>query len=204
MSTKSTVVAVLLLALMVLAVIAATAAAASPHPTYTCTKTKKKGGSEVRTSVPETAVPSLTNAGFACVVEDSDDEGTDTGTGTGETTDEGSGDDSSPENGPGHSANAHSSSVVTPAPESRSIYCSTTGLVERPNDDQAGVALNLPDSQGALLVAKGLATPGIYYEGIGVSCDVLPGFTYSGVWVDHVGDVVPGVAVYPYYVPGPS
>jgi hypothetical protein len=204
MSTKSTVVAVSLLALMVLAVSAATAAAANPHTTYTCTKTKKHGGSDVRTSVPESALPGLTNAGFTCVVEDSDDEGTDTGTGTSETTDEGPSDDSSPKNDPKHAANEHSSSVATPAPESRSIYCSTTGLVERPNDEQAGIALNLPDSQGALLVAKGLATPGIYYEGIGVSCDVLPGFTYSGVWVDHVGDVVPGVAVYPYYVPAPN
>ncbi len=44
-------------------------------------------------------------------------------------------------------------------------------------------------------------TPGIFYAGVGVSCDLLPGFTFSGLWVDHVGEVVPGVAVYPYYVP---
>ena len=41
--------------------------------------------------------------------------------------------------------------------------------------------------------------PANFYQGIGASCDLLPGFTYSGVWVDHVGDVVPGVAVYPLF-----
>jgi len=65
-------------------------------------------------------------------------------------------------------------------------------------------SLNLPDSQGALLVEQGLATPAIFYEGIGASCDLLPGFTFSGTWVDHVGDVVTGVAVYPYFVPATS
>ena len=53
-------------------------------------------------------------------------------------------------------------------------------------------------------MANGLATPGIFYAGYGVSCDLLPGFSYSEFWVDHVGDVVPGVAVYPYYVPTTS
>ena len=47
-------------------------------------------------------------------------------------------------------------------------------------------------------------TPGVYYAGIGVSCDLLPGFTYSGFWVNNVGDAAPGVAVYPYYVPTTS
>ena len=51
------------------------------------------------------------------------------------------------------------------------------------------------------LVEQGLANPGIFYAGVGVSCDLLPGFTYSGLWVDHVGNVAPGDAVYPYYVP---
>ena len=32
------------------------------------------------------------------------------------------------------------------------------------------------------------------------SCDSLPGFKNPGLWVDNVGDVVPGVAVYPLYV----
>ena len=88
--------------------------------------------------------------------------------------------------------------------ESRSLYCSTSGPVARGNAEGSGIALNLPESQGALLVAKGLATPGIFYAGYGVSCDLLPGFSYSGFWVDHVGDVVPGVAVYPYYAPTTS
>ena len=63
-----------------------------------------------------------------------------------------------------------------------------------------GTALNLLDTQGAHMVQMGLVNPAIFYEGIGASCDVLPGFNYSGLWVDHVGDVVPGVAVYPLYV----
>jgi hypothetical protein len=51
------------------------------------------------------------------------------------------------------------------------------------------------------LVEKGLATPAIFYAGVGVSCDHLPGFVYSGHWVDHVGEVVEGIGVYLYYVP---
>ena len=85
--------------------------------------------------------------------------------------------------------------------ESRSLYCSTKGLVDRGNDEHPGVALNLTESQGVLLVEQGLVTPAIFYAGLGTSCDVLPGFVYAGYWVDHVGDLVPGVAVYPYYVP---
>ena len=85
--------------------------------------------------------------------------------------------------------------------ESRSLYCSTKGPVDRGNGEQPGVALNLTESQGVLLVEQGLVTPAIFYAGLGVTCDVLPGFVYAGYWVDHVGDVVPGVAVYPYYVP---
>ena len=50
------------------------------------------------------------------------------------------------------------------------------------------------------MVQMGLVNPAIFYEGIGASCDVLPGFSYSGLWVDHVGDIVPGVAVYPLFV----
>jgi hypothetical protein len=92
------------------------------------------------------------------------------------------------------------SSSWTPG-ESRSLYCSTKGPVDRGNGEHPGVALNLTESQGALLVENGLVTPAIFYSGLGVTCDVLPGFVYAGYWVDHVGDVVPGVAVYPYYVP---
>lgn len=64
-----------------------------------------------------------------------------------------------------------------------------------------GIALNLHDEQGALMVEMGLVTPANFYQGIGASCDLLPGFKDSGTWVDHVGDVVPGVAVYPLFVP---
>ncbi len=85
--------------------------------------------------------------------------------------------------------------------ESRSLYCSTKGPVDRGNGEHPGVALNLTESPGVLLVEQGLVTPGNFYAGLGVTCDVLPGFVYAGYWVDHVGDVVPGVAVYPYYVP---
>ena len=86
------------------------------------------------------------------------------------------------------------------APESRTLFCSTNGPVNRANGDDMGIALNLLDSVGALMVQLGLATPAIFYQGIGASCDQLPGFKDSGLWVDHVGDVVPGVAVYPLFV----
>jgi len=86
------------------------------------------------------------------------------------------------------------------APESRSLYCSTNGPAYRANGEGMGIALNLPDTQGALMVQLGLARPASFYQGIGASCDLLPGFKDSGLWVDHVGDVVPGVAVYPLFV----
>ena len=63
-----------------------------------------------------------------------------------------------------------------------------------------GITLNLLDTQGALMVELGLARPANFYQGIGASCDLLTGFKDSGTWVDHVGDVVPGVAVYPLFV----
>jgi hypothetical protein len=49
-----------------------------------------------------------------------------------------------------------------------------------------GIALNLTETQGELMVEMGLVKPANFYQGIGASCDLLPGFTYSGVWVDHV------------------
>jgi hypothetical protein len=52
------------------------------------------------------------------------------------------------------------------------------------------------------MVAQGLVTPARFYEGLGATCDVLPGYTYGGYWVDHMGVAVPGVAVYPLYVVG--
>lgn len=201
--------AVSLLAIMALALIGATAVvAANPHVMYTCTKTKKNGQTDVKTSVPETAVGGMNEAGFTCVAvapadeEDVEEEEDVQDEDTGETQDEKQGDDSVPEEDPEPKREVTSSPVTPEAPsESRSLYCSTKGPVERGNGAAPGVALNLPQSQGALLVETGLATPGIFYAGIGVSCDLLPGFTYSGFWVDQAGDVVPGVAVYPYYVP---
>lgn len=173
-----------LLAVMALALIAATAAVGTnPHTVYTCTKTQD-GQTDVETSVPEPAVGGKTSAGYTCVVQAQAEEDEDEGE---------------------PAAVSPSPPVMVEAPsESRSLYCSTKGPVERGNSEGAGVALNLADSQGTLLVEKGLATPAIFYAGIGVSCDLLPGFTYAGVWVDHVGAVVPGVAVYPYYVPTTS
>jgi hypothetical protein len=174
----------------------------NPQPTYTCTKSKSHGKPDVRVSIPESAVGGLTNAGFVCVADTPEEEGQDEQSQDEQSQgDEGPADESSPEDDPDSKVeNVLFFTETLDAPsESRSLFCSTKGRVE--SDDGSGVALNLPDSQGALLVGMGLATPAIFYAGIGVSCDVLPGFEYSGVWVDHVGDVVPGVAVYPYYVP---
>jgi hypothetical protein len=211
-----------LLATVALALIASTAAVAvNPQATYTCTKTKPNGD-VVTVTVPESAVDGLTNAGFVCVkneppAEGPGDEGPgdegpgDEGPGDEGPGDEGPGDEGPGDEGPGDEtpgeedpgapehpqggSNASASIVTVETPsESRSLYCS----------DGSGVALNLYDSQGALLVAKGLATPAIFYSGVGVSCDVLPGFRYSGSWVDHVGNVVQGVAVYPLFVPTTS
>lgn len=196
-----------LLALVALALVGATAAAAdSSTATYTCTKEKKHGSPDVRVSVPETAVGGLTGAGFTCVLDtvadetqgddQQDEQGDDqTQQDEAQSEDGDQGGDAGPETLP-----LWLSTVTVEEPsESRSVFCSTTGPVGR--GEGAGVALDLPTSQGTLLVEEGLVNPGIYYAGLGVSCDLLPGYTYSGLWVDHVGNVVPGVAVYPYYVP---
>lgn len=230
------------LAIAALALIGATAGAAvNPHATFTCTKTKKNGSTDVQVSVPESAVSGLTSAGFTCIAdvptnegeEDNGGQGEDQDEGQGEnqdegqgedesqdegqpqdegleedsedeseTTDDGPGDDSTPEPGPKRDErSAVDVTVTVEAPsESRSLYCATRP-VEGVSAEGHGVALDLPETQGAQLVEKGLATPAIFYAGIGVSCDLLPGFVYSGHWADHVGDVIPGVAVYPYYVP---
>ena len=84
--------------------------------------------------------------------------------------------------------------------ESRSIYCSTNGPAHRANGDGMGIALNLLDTQGALMVEMGLVRPANFYQGIGASCDRSLGSRTPVVWVDHMGDVVPGVAVYPLFV----
>lgn len=163
--------------------------AGSPHATYTCVKVTN-GETEVRVAVPEPAVGGLTNAGFTCVPESS---------GGGSENEEENEDQSE---GPGtNEAGSQAQNQTFEHAEPRTVFCSTVGLAFRANGDGMGIALNLFASQGALLVELGLAAPAIFYEGVGASCDVLPGFVYSGQWVDNVGDVVPGVAVYPYYVP---
>ena len=184
--------------------VATTVAAGNPHQTYTCVKVKRNGDSEVRVLVPEPAVGGLTNAGFVCVA-DAPDEGEGQGEGEGGGQGEGQGDDQGSEDDAGAPEPLGQSSmgtaeIETPQ-EARSLYCSTNGPAIRANGEGMGIALNLFGSQGALLVDLGLATPAIFYQGIGASCDLLPGFTYSGTWVDNVGEVVPGVAVYPYFVP---
>jgi hypothetical protein len=119
-----------------------------------------------------------------------------------QTTDERQEDDSALEQDPTPTSLVPATGSPASAPgETRTLYCSTNGPVDRGTGERPGVALNLPESQGALLVEKGLVTPAIFYAGLGVSCDVLPGYVYAGFWVDHVGDVVAGVSVYPYYVP---
>ena len=183
---------VALVAITALALVAATSlSAANPNAAYTCVKEKQNGQHDVQVGVPESAVAGLTNAGFTCVLTVGDDETEDPGNedpGDEDPGDEGSGQD-----------NAASVEAFVPQ-ESRSIYCSTNGPAHRANGDGMGISLNLLDSQGALMVEMGLVTPANFYQGIGASCDVLAGFKYSGLWVDHMGDVVPGVAVYPLFV----
>jgi hypothetical protein len=202
-----------LVAIAALALIAATTVAAgSPHATYTCVKVKENGKSDVRVQVPESAVGGLTNAGFTCVadaVHESEDEDEGPGNEPGPTNEPSESEDEDPANEPGPSneqelGSGQGSSGVAEVgvpEEARSLYCSTNGPAFRANGEGMGIALNLFSSQGALLVEMGLATQAIFYQGIGASCDLLPGFTYSGTWVDNVGEVVPGVAVYPLYVP---
>ena len=204
-----------LVAIAALALMAATTlSAANPNAAYTCVKVKPNGDHEVRVGVPESAVSGLTNAGFTCVATEAEEEGEDSGDEGSENEDPGDesdnqdpGDESESEDpgddDPGNvdSAPAGAASVEVLVPqESRSIYCSTNGMAHRANGDGMGISLNLFDTQGALMVELGLVRPANFYEGIGASCDSLAGFKASGQWVDHVGDVVPGVAVYPLFV----
>jgi hypothetical protein len=191
-------------ALAALGVTAVTAAAAAnPHQTYTCVRTTPSGN-EVRVEVPEPAVSGLTNAGFNCVPNPpggggEEDPNEDPGNGDPGNGDPGNGEpgNEATGNAPGPTAGASNQ----PLPEKpRAIFCSTNGPAFRANGEGMGIALNLLDEQGALLVEQGVVVPAMYYEGIGASCDVLPGFVYAGIWVGHVGDVVPGVAVYPLFV----
>jgi hypothetical protein len=177
---------------------ATTVAAANPNAAYTCVKVKENGQQDVQVGVPESAVSGLTNAGFTCVATVSEDETEDPGDdGNGDPRNEGPGDES----GNSDSAPAAGPSVEVYVPqESRSVYCSTNGPAYRANGEGMGVTLNLLDTQGTLMVELGLARPASFYQGIGASCDLLTGFKDSGLWVDHIGDVVPGVAVYPLFV----
>jgi len=189
-----------LLALTALAAIGATAAAAkSPQPTYTCTKPKKNGELDVQVSVPASAVGGLTNAGFTCVANAAT--GEDENGDQGDQGDQGEDEEETGDDGLEAPELGLATAAFDPPSESRALFCSTKGPVDRADPEGAGVALDLPMSEGARLVEQGLANPGIFYAGVGVSCDLLPGFTYSGLWVDHVGNVAPGDAVYPYYVP---
>ena len=182
---------VTLVSITALALVAATSlSAANPNAAYTCIK-EKENGHDVVVGVPEAAVPGLTNAGFICVPNVEEDETEDPG-------DEDPGDEDPGDEGSGQS-NATSVEAFVPQ-ESRSVYCSTNGPAHRANGDGMGIALNLLDTQGALMVEMGLVRPANFYQGIGASCDLLGGFKDSGVWVDHMGDVVPGVAVYPLFV----
>ena len=176
-----------LLALTALAAIGATAAAAkSPQPTYTCTKPKKNGELDVQVSVPASAVGGLTNAGYTCVANAAtgEDENGDQG-------DQGPDEGKPGNDGPEAPELGLATAAFDPPSESRALFCSTKGRVNRADPE---------GPEGERLVEQGLANPGIFYAGVGVSCDLLPGFTDSGLWVDHVGNVAPGDAVYPYYV----
>ena len=207
-----------LVAITALALMAATTVpAANPNAAYTCVKVKGNGQQDVRVGVPESAVAGLTNAGFTCVPNPGEGEGEDPGnedSGNENPGNENPGNENPGNENPGseNPGNGDDPADVASGPagpsveayvpqESRALYCSTNGPAFRANGDGMGIALNLPDTQGAFLVELGLARPANFYQGVGASCDLLPGFTDSGVWVDHVGEVVPGVAVYPLFVP---
>jgi hypothetical protein len=185
-----------LVAITALALTAATTiSAANPDAAYTCVKVKENGQQDVQVGVPEAAVDGLTNAGFTCVADPG--EGEDPGD-----EDPGNEDPGNEDPGDAGSGQAGGPAVeVYVAPESRSVYCSTNGPAYRANGEGMGITLNLLDTQGALMVELGLAKPANFYQGIGASCDLLLGFKDSGTWVDHIGDGVPDVAVYPLYVP---
>ena len=53
------------------------------------------------------------------------------------------------------------STAASPS-ETRSLYCSRKGPVDRGNGERPGIALDLPESQGVFLVEKGLATTAVF------------------------------------------
>src|SRR5688572_23701431 len=207
-----------LVSITTLALIAATTVTAA-NAVYTCVKVKQNGQQDVRVGVPESAVSGLTNGGFTCVpnaVEEQQDEEQQDDEQQGdelkdeEQTDEEQQDEEQQDEEQQDEEQQDKESVPVPAndpsvessvsQESRSLYCSLKGVAHRANGEGTGISLNLLDSQGELMVELGLVEPANFYEGIGASCDSLSGFKYADVWVDHVGDVVPGVAVYPLFV----
>ena len=181
-----------LLSVAALALFAAVSAGAgNPHPMYTCTKVKHNGDTVVQFHVPESAIRGLTNAGFTCVAEDETESG-----------DQGDNGDQGDQGDQGNQGGSAASATSEDSQEPRSLYCVVAGKTLPADWNGMGPALNLLDSQGDLLVQMGVVTPARFYAGLGASCDILPGYTYAGYWVDHMGGVVPGVAVYPFYVTG--
>ena len=132
-----------LLATMALVLVAATAIpAANPHTMYTCTKTTN-GKTDVKTSVPEPAVGGLTNAGYTCVADaeqgeqddqgdQGDEQGDQQGDQQGEDDDEpavegsANGSAQADDSEPSPEGSSSTGTVQAP-PESRSLYCSTSG-----------------------------------------------------------------------------
>jgi hypothetical protein len=78
----------------------------------------------------------------------------------------------------------------------RSGYCSVAG-----NTTPAGAAippgtfLDLPADESSDSNYKG-ASPAYFYQGVGISCDVLPGYTKTGEMVGYWGHGDPGGYTY--------
>jgi hypothetical protein len=81
---------------------------------------------------------------------------------------------------------------------SRGGYCSVAGNT-RPDGTPIppGTFLNLDGGQPATDPRVAGATPAFYYEGLGISCSGLPGYTATGEHVGYFGHGDPGP--YPYY-----
>lgn len=75
--------------------------------------------------------------------------------------------------------------------------------VEPPAQERAGyclngVFLNLIKGQPNTDPIYTEAVPAFYYEGLGITCDVLPGFVATGEFADGSGNVNAG-GFYPYF-----
>ena len=88
-------------------------------------------------------------------------------------------------------------SALTGAQVNRTGYCSVAG-----NTNLDGVAikpgtfLDLADGQPASDPHYKGATPSFYYQGLGLSCDSLPGYTKTGELVGYGGKGDPGTYTY--------